>query len=203
MRPTSTPAPLTEEDSALLWTAAADDPPPPPPGLRLALLVVAAAVTLAASALVAGVLALLRHYAVFAAALVLTIAPIASAQFVTPRDFPSVDFGRLEPGDPVPGQPGATFRHTGLGWAITPAPIARVAPPLAPAPAAFLKVGHAYVHQASGARLFIAGTGQLPGGSPVLFAVCLRVAPSCAGPGTPWMLTSPDARDFVETSEVW
>jgi hypothetical protein len=79
MRPTSTPAPLTEEDSVLLWTAPADDPPPPLPGLRLALLIVAAAVTLLASALVAGVLALLRHYAVFAAALVLTVAPIASA----------------------------------------------------------------------------------------------------------------------------
>jgi hypothetical protein len=72
MRATSDPAPLTEEDSA-------DDPPPPLPGLRLALVIVAAAVTLLASALVAGVLALLRHYAVFAAALVLAVAPIASA----------------------------------------------------------------------------------------------------------------------------
>jgi hypothetical protein len=63
MRTPSDPAPLTEEDSVLLWTAQppADDPPPPPPGLRLALLIVAAGITLAVSALIAGALALVRY----------------------------------------------------------------------------------------------------------------------------------------------
>jgi hypothetical protein len=61
---------------------------------------------------------------ILATVLTLAIAPSALAQsLVRPADYPSVDFGRLEPGDPVPGQPGATFTHTGLGWAITPAPI--------------------------------------------------------------------------------
>jgi hypothetical protein len=62
MRTPSDPAPLTEEDSVLLWTAQppADDPPPPPPGLRLAL--VAAGITLAVSALIAGALALVRYF---------------------------------------------------------------------------------------------------------------------------------------------
>jgi hypothetical protein len=63
-------------------------------------------------------------------ALVLVLAPgLASAQtvesfvWVGPRDFPSVDFGRLNPGDPVPGQPGKVFQHKfiptgGGGWYI-------------------------------------------------------------------------------------
>jgi hypothetical protein len=52
---------------------------------------------------------------------VLGLAASAGAQspLVGPRDFPAVDFGRLTPGDPVPGRPGAVFTHTGLGWTVT------------------------------------------------------------------------------------
>lgn len=55
----------------------------------------------------------------------LLLAAPAHAQHVTPQDFPTVDFGRLHPGDAVPGQPGKVFIHTGTGWIVassTPAP---------------------------------------------------------------------------------
>jgi hypothetical protein len=63
-------------------------------------------------------------------ALVLVLAPgLAAAQtaesylWVGPREFPTVDFGRLNPGDPVPGQPGKVFQHKflptgGGGWYV-------------------------------------------------------------------------------------
>ena len=46
--------------------------------------------------------------------------------FVGLREFPTVDFGRLSPGDPVPGQPGKVFQHVllpagGGGWVIAEA----------------------------------------------------------------------------------
>lgn len=58
---------------------------------------------------------------------ILTLPLLADAQqvvFVTQQDYPSVDFGRLAPGDAVPGQPGKMFQHTvlatgGGGWFIT------------------------------------------------------------------------------------
>jgi len=57
---------------------------------------------------------------------ILTLSTLANAQqvvFVSQQDFPMVDFGRLVPGDPVPGQPGKMFQHTvfaggGGGWFV-------------------------------------------------------------------------------------
>jgi hypothetical protein len=53
-------------------------------------------------------------------------AQTATAQsyvWVGPREFPTVDFGRLNPGDAVPGQPGKVFQHKflptgGGGWYV-------------------------------------------------------------------------------------
>ena len=61
----------------------------------------------------------------FAFALVaLPLVADAQVVFVTQHDFPSVDFSRLVPGDPVPGQAGKVFQHTilatgGGGWFVT------------------------------------------------------------------------------------
>jgi hypothetical protein len=66
-------------------------------------------------------------------ALALAAAPVAAQELVRRADFPAVDFDRLNSGDPVPGQPGAVFVHTGQGWIIastTPGPTAPPAPGL-------------------------------------------------------------------------
>lgn len=63
-------------------------------------------------------------------------APAGSPQsfaWVGPQHFPLVDFGRLMPGDPVPGMPGKIFRHTlletgGGGWYIADAPVVNGGP---------------------------------------------------------------------------
>jgi len=55
--------------------------------------------------------------------------PTGSAQtfvWVGPRDFPTVNFDRLNQGDPVPGMPGKVFKHTllatgGGGWYLADA----------------------------------------------------------------------------------
>lgn len=139
-----------------------------------------------------------------------TFSPLTAAAqpTVRPQDYPSVDFGRLQPGDAVPDQPGKVFRHNGLGWVIadaTPAPSATPTPSLPAAPSGqALRVGRVYVFSATGARVFVAGIGQLPGGSPVLFAVCMRAAEGCPGPGSAWMLpANTDAAAFAESDEVW
>jgi hypothetical protein len=59
----------------------------------------------------------------FAALLALTAAPVAAQALVGPAQYPQVDFGRLTPGDPVPGEPGKVFQHTGQGWIVADAPV--------------------------------------------------------------------------------
>jgi hypothetical protein len=60
--------------------------------------------------------------------------------WVGPREFPTVDFGRLNPGDAVPGQPGKVFQHKflptgGGGWYLADvAPGTRVSQVLSTAP---------------------------------------------------------------------
>lgn len=124
-------------------------------------------------------------------------------------------FDRLQPGAPVADRAGWTWQHDAAGWSqvptTTPAPVPVSPTPIAPAPASgpavpttYLKIGTAYTFLPTGARVFIAGAGQLPAGGPVLFAVCLRAAVNCAGPGTVWLLSAPaSSTDFVESTEVW
>lgn len=68
-------------------------------------------------------------------ALFALVASSAHAQLVGPRDFPSVDFGRLNPGDPVPDQPGHVFQHNGHGWIIAASAVGPTLPAVTlPAP---------------------------------------------------------------------
>lgn len=72
---------------------------------------------------------------VLAPSLVFAQAPASDGiAWVNMREYPSVDFGRVTPGDPVPGQPGKVFQHKflasgGGGWYITDgvgAPVSQV-----------------------------------------------------------------------------
>ena len=137
-------------------------------------------------------------------ALLLTLLPLTAAAQSLRVDhhdpaYPAGFFDTLTPGTPVEGQPGVTWQHDRLGW------VQRAVSAVTDAePAQALKLGHAYVFRATGARVWLSGMGQLPGGSPVLFAICLRAAPGCQSAGVVWLLPAQtDTTDFVESDEIW
>jgi hypothetical protein len=103
-------------------------------------------------------------------------------------------------------QPSPAFVCHGGQWLppghpLIPPPVATPPPAPVPPPSTstpVFRVGRRYVR--SSTDLFIAGTGQLPDGTPVLFATCLAVGDNCFSVGYVRML--PAYANAVDWTEV-